>query len=549
MEVLKQVTHVFKFVIIMFLSVGLEKRIDAALFRQLIFNSPFPLIGSAIGSVLVAISLIGSNQNYLVMIWLCLVFATIAIRVWFVHRCQTQIESSGFDPQATYRYAMTIGLSGLAWGVGGFMIKDASPIGMVVTITAIQAMVMGAVLMLGAFIPAFLAFSLPAIFPMIFVLAFSGNMAELVLAIYSSIFLVLMIGIAKRFNQSQRNTWQLTFEKEDLLKSLTDAHDHLALLATSDGLTSLANRRRFDEVLEIEFARLHRSRAPLSLIMLDIDHFKSLNDTYGHVIGDQCLKKVAEVFQRYINRSPELAARYGGEEFAAILPETDYDGAIILAEKIRADVAGMNIPHRASSTASYLTVSMGVATIDCSQTKSPVDAVAIADRLLYKAKSEGRNRIASLNGIEACSERDAVISLIWKDAYACGEPTIDKEHRELFRLANILLENRIKSNVDQSQFDIALDALLTHLTKHFAHEESVLFSLGYEGASAHAERHKSLLESALKLRQQSIETGEGGLGELVEFIFSKVIVHHLLEMDREFFGIFTDSEVATSSNH
>ena len=375
----------------------LEQRIDAALYHQLIDNSAFPLIGSAVSGFLVAFSMVGSNQSFIVLSWLCSLLLTIAFRFWFVRRSQAQIASTGFTPQSASRYAMTVCLSGVAWGVGGLLIKDASPIAMVVMITVIQAMIMGSVLMLGAFMPAFLAFAIPAILPMIVVLALSGSIAESVLAICSSIFLVLMMGIAKRFNRSQRNTWQLTFEKEDILKSLTDAHDHLALQAKSDGLTNLANRRRFDEVLTIEFARLHRSGAPLTLILLDIDHFKSLNDTYGHVVGDQCLKKVADVFKRHINRAAELAARYGGEEFAAILPETDYQGAILLAEKIRTEVVEMNIPHRASNTAEYLTVSIGVATIDCSKINSPVDAVAMADLLLYRAKSEGRNRIASLN--------------------------------------------------------------------------------------------------------------------------------------------------------
>ncbi|MDD2850325.1 MAG: diguanylate cyclase [Desulfuromonadaceae bacterium] len=521
----------------------LEKRVGEALLRQLIANSAIPLIGSAVASLLVAISLIGSIESYIIVGWLLLVYATLGIRIWLTRRCQARLASTGYDAGDAIRYAMTAGLSGIAWGIGGVLIKGATPLAMIVIITAIQAMVMGGVLTLGTLVPAFIAFALPAVLPMVFVLAFSGGVANTVLAIYSFLFLALMVGIAIRFNRSLRYTWQLTFEKEDLVTSLTEAHDNLALLATTDGLTGIANRRHFDAVIEVEFARLYRSKAPLSLILLDIDHFKLFNDAYGHVAGDQCLKNVAGVFQRCITRAPDLAARYGGEEFAAILPETDYRGAITLAEKIRAKVAGMAIPHCDSGTESYVTVSLGVVTLDCTKVQSPLDAVAITDRQLYRAKSEGRNRIASWNGMDVHPVCESMLRLTWNTSYDSGEPTIDNEHRELFLLANVLLEKVLAGNTEPDQFKQAFDNLQVHIVKHFAHEESILLEHGYDRVVDHTERHCVLVESAMKLRRQFEESGVS-VGELVEFLVSEVVVGHMLNKDRAFFGLFADNKSA-----
>jgi diguanylate cyclase (GGDEF)-like protein/hemerythrin-like metal-binding protein/PAS domain S-box-containing protein len=216
----------------------LKKRIDAALFRDMVAGSAIPLIGSAVGSLLVAIAQVGSNQSSTVILWLCLVYATLGIRFWLSRRCRVQFAAQGYDQQSANRYALSIGLSGLAWGMAGLLIIGASPLAMIVTITAIQAMVMGGVLMLGAFIPAFLFFALPAMLPMIVILALSGGVANIVLALYSAIFLTLMIGIALRVNQSLRHTWHLTFEKEDLVKSLTEAHSSLKASQAIAGLGS-----------------------------------------------------------------------------------------------------------------------------------------------------------------------------------------------------------------------------------------------------------------------------------------------------------------------
>lgn len=173
---------------------------------------------------------------------------------------------------------------------------------------------------------------------------------------------------------------------------LKQARDQLACLATTDGLTGLANRRRFDEVLALENTRLSRSGAHLGLILLDIDHFKAFNDVYGHVRGDDCLRLVGRVVASHAQRASDLAARYGGEEFACILPESkSLQGVAEVAESIRQDVMALGILHEESPTAPVVTVSLGV--VWTSVSSSPAELVAAVDRLLYQAKSLGRNRV------------------------------------------------------------------------------------------------------------------------------------------------------------
>ena len=378
-----------------------KERLNAALFTHLLGISSIPLIGSGLGALLVGLSLWNGVDHWILGGWLALVSCVIVVRILLTHRCRKRLADHGYRNSEAIFYAYTTGLSGLAWGVIGLFVGHVGLIGQVIVITAVQAMVMGGVLTLGAFLPSFLSFALPAILPMVMALALIGDTPHAVLSLYCLIFLLLMIGIARRFNQSLRKTWQLTFDNQDLLGALTEANDRLAILADTDGLTGLANRRRFDEVLVKEFIRLRRSGAPFSLVMLDVDNFKPFNDTYGHVVGDECLKQVASVFCSSLNRAPDFAARYGGEEFVGILPETDHEGAVILAEKIREQVQALGIPHVTSQVQPNVTASLGVITLDCSTIDSAFDALTLVDKQLYRAKAQGRNRVMSWNGMAA----------------------------------------------------------------------------------------------------------------------------------------------------
>jgi diguanylate cyclase (GGDEF)-like protein/PAS domain S-box-containing protein len=175
---------------------------------------------------------------------------------------------------------------------------------------------------------------------------------------------------------------------------LREQSELLRTQAFLDGLTGVANRRRFDEALASEWRRCRRDAAPLSLLMIDIDHFKRYNDRYGHQAGDECLKAVSGTFQERLSRAYDLVARYGGEEFACILPDCDAAGALAKAEELRVAVESLNLTHEDSSAARIVTVSIGVATRVPDGDATPENLVAAADAALYAAKNAGRNRVA-----------------------------------------------------------------------------------------------------------------------------------------------------------
>lgn len=183
---------------------------------------------------------------------------------------------------------------------------------------------------------------------------------------------------------------------------LRKAQEALEVIATHDSLTGLANRRLFERALEIEFGRGARQSSPLSLIMLDIDYFKSYNDTYGHVAGDHCLTEVAQVLKNCCQRKADLAVRYGGEEFAVLLPDTDIQGALTIAEQIRQRVMEQNIEHSGSSTG-RLTVSLGCYAFVPRGSDSIEAFIQRADAALYQAKKGGRNRVEVLSMEEAAA--------------------------------------------------------------------------------------------------------------------------------------------------
>jgi diguanylate cyclase (GGDEF)-like protein len=184
---------------------------------------------------------------------------------------------------------------------------------------------------------------------------------------------------------------------ETSAREIESINAKLAELANKDSLTELSNRRHLDERLEHEFYRAVRSVGPISLIMLDVDCFKLFNDTYGHVEGDNCLRSLAGVLKVIIHRPIDVVARYGGEEFICVLPATCFNGAMLIAEKIRAGVENLSIAHRSSIVVNFVTVSVGVITVDQGlEDMSPEYLIKLCDEQLYQAKSRGRNQVAGI---------------------------------------------------------------------------------------------------------------------------------------------------------
>lgn len=180
-------------------------------------------------------------------------------------------------------------------------------------------------------------------------------------------------------------------------RRLQESNAELARLTHTDGLTGIANRRYFDNFLDTEWLRAQRDKNPLALLLIDIDYFKPYNDNYGHVEGDAVLRKVAQAIAGTGQRPADLAARYGGEEFAVVLPNTEIRGALQVAERIRAAVEALALPHRHSAVADCITISMGATALVPMPEQQIVDFIRQVDACLYRAKEEGRNRVATLD--------------------------------------------------------------------------------------------------------------------------------------------------------
>ncbi|QKO22656.1 GGDEF domain-containing protein [Rhodoferax sp. BAB1] len=172
--------------------------------------------------------------------------------------------------------------------------------------------------------------------------------------------------------------------------ALERSNQQLELLSATDGLTGLANRRQFDQHLYAEWQRSMRSGQPISLLLIDIDHFKRYNDRYGHLAGDACLRQVAGILYDCAQRSGELVARYGGEEFALLLPGADGDVAMTVAQRCMDEIAKARMPHEDSPVSEFLTCSIGVATVVAVQDLVPESLVRCADEALYRVKNGGR---------------------------------------------------------------------------------------------------------------------------------------------------------------
>jgi len=317
------------------------------------------------------------------------------------------------------------------------------------------------------------------------------------------------------------------------LGQLQQRLSQLEQLVATDRLTGVWNRSHFDRMIELELSRSNRYQHPLSLILLDIDHFKQVNDRFGHAAGDSVLRELVRVVQERI-RGADMLFRWGGEEFVVMTPSTGYRSAAVVAEKIRAAVESHDFP-----AVGKVTVSQGVA--ECLPHESAGDCFKRVDASLYAAKNGGRNRVVvdrrGSSDEWARAGNASIIKLQWSESYECGEETIDSQHRRLFELANKLIEAAFDADHDRPAFNAALDALLAHVALHFAAEEAILGVKRYAQLEAHKRAHAGLLSRAARLKQKAA-AGDVTLGELVEFVAHDVVARHLLTADRDFFPLF-----------
>lgn len=319
---------------------------------------------------------------------------------------------------------------------------------------------------------------------------------------------------------------------EQINEQLRDTLTALEQLAGTDRLTQAWNRRRFEETVDNEIHRANRYAHPVSMLLLDIDHFKAINDAYGHLAGDRVLVQVADRMREALRKTDSLT-RWGGEEFIVLMPNTGMSHAIALAERIQQQLAA-----HAFDGVGQVTASIGVA--EYQPGSSHQEWLERTDRAMYKAKHDGRNRI-EVDTFPGTRESRAehiegsIVQLVWKDAFLCGNPHIDAQHRGLFDLSNELLK-AVLSERPADEISLIVAKLLEDIMQHFKDEEKILEQIGFRGLQQHAAKHAKLIDKGLEL---ALDFREGRLlvGNLFQFLAYDVVTRHFLGADREFFPL------------
>jgi diguanylate cyclase (GGDEF)-like protein/hemerythrin-like metal-binding protein len=268
----------------------------------------------------------------------------------------------------------------------------------------------------------------------------------------------------------------------------------------------------------------------LSLVMIDLDHFKAINDAHGHGGGDRVLRGFSDLARNCL-RSTDLLGRWGGEEFVALLPETGMSGAHLLAERLRATLECFRFDGGIKVTAS-----MGVAAYR--EGEDLATLMGRADVCMYRAKQSGRNRIV-LDSEDV--EREAaskhrgpdLVNLRWRASYRSGQPLLDAEHQELFRLTNLILATMSEPG-EEAALLLLVRELIAHIHAHFAHEEKLLLAAGYPKAAEHIEIHRQLESRALELVCRFERQG-GSPADMLGFLIHDVVARHMLQEDQKFF--------------
>ncbi len=297
--------------------------------------------------------------------------------------------------------------------------------------------------------------------------------------------------------------------------------------ALTDALTGLWNRRYFDAVVGAEIARAARYKHPLSLLVLDVDHFKRVNDVYGHAVGDDVLCAVAGLLRKRC-RNGDILMRWGGDEFAVLAPLTSHDGALALAEGLRRAAANMAI-----GAGIAVTLSIGVAELKAEE--SAAAWFQRVDSQLYGAKAKGRNQVVAGTEVQR-GRRDSALQFAWRPEYACGQATLDDQHRILFQLTNrVLADAGLSGEAGRPHLLEDLDQLLDHVAMHFADEIDILTAAQYPAVQAHAQLHAALLAQARQLRAELVDP-KTELTALLDFLVHDMVHGHVMEEDRMFFA-------------
>ncbi len=355
------------------------------------------IVGGCALPLVALVSFFACHQPWL-LVWAGLILLILAGRLLLIH---TFASASVASDVAIWQTRFTIGtcLLGAAWGgcAATVIVARLDPLLQLMMIATESVTVMGGAARNSGVPAAARGQVLLGVVPVICACVSIWEPVYLVLAALMLVQLITALEIARGLHERTVEALTLAAEKAGLVASLQEAsarlesaNRQLEIAASSDGLTGLANRRRFDAAIAIEVSRALRGPLSFSLLMFDVDKFKDYNDRFGHPAGDACLRSVANALAQSIHRPSDMVARYGGEEFVAILPHTDLDGARGIAERARTAVRALGLTNP-KVPAGIVTVSVGVAVFDPARHLGAPEVIAEADRGLYAAKAAGRD--------------------------------------------------------------------------------------------------------------------------------------------------------------
>jgi diguanylate cyclase (GGDEF)-like protein len=358
-------------------------------FRQL----PISLTVNLANGLILAAVLWGAVAAPALLTWSGLLVAVTGARFLTLRAFRNASPKSELDHAVWTKYFLAGACAaGVVWGMSGILLFHPSSFPHQVFLAfVLGGMVAGAVPLLSSVSHAYWCFAIPVVVPISIRMMLVGDRIHLVMGLMIAIFGLAMLATSAQVHRLYRDSEKL---RRELFSSI-EVEQALEYLVRLDSLTGIPNRRLFEEELSKEWARAKRDNAPLSLIMVDIDHFKEYNDHYGHPAGDLCLVEVAQAMHHALSRPGDVVARIGGEEFAFLLPQTDLSGAISVAEQIREHVLALNFPHEASPVASHVTLSFGVSSSELASVSSPAELIRTSDIALYEAKRCGRNQIVA----------------------------------------------------------------------------------------------------------------------------------------------------------
>jgi len=370
-----------------------EEDLQRNLVKLLLRQMPLLSLANLTLAAAVTFSMWHKLPHTAMSIWLMSLIAVTAARCFAGKLIRKAIEDDRPIQRSRLLFSICSLLTGFCWGLLCFYcITQLGLASSAIPLLATAGLVAGASTGTSSVVLAFVFYCMAAMLPIALALVLTQTQDGYVMAAFSMLHLLLTLTTGRTNNRLLRDNLQQNAALEQANSRANALAEHLRHLSSLDQVTELANRRGFDQALDLEWRRAQRYGEPLCLMLCDIDFFKHYNDALGHQAGDRCLFSVAQSLRSRCARAGDVVARYGGEEFAIILPKTSLQQSRVFAEIVCATVSALKIPHPDSSVAPIVTITVGGAVFEHGNYKTPGDLIEAADAAMYRAKAMGRNR-------------------------------------------------------------------------------------------------------------------------------------------------------------